>query len=456
MASTTEQNSHDRDLMDRAFGRDAIRRRELARLVEGLRRFRVTGLSVGVLVLLWVLSVEELTWQPVSPSAVIVLFVLIVAVDLYRLRPAASAPEGPSSVTVDLFLAVLGQTAVVGLTGGIESPLLFVIIALPFAGGVMLGPGLHSRAVLLAVLFVPWLLVVAGARAWTPRTVPELLALDPGFADRMPYTVTRASVVNLACIFVYRLGLWMYVIINRMIDAALDARRTALETQRERNRELVQLSSAIAHELKNPLATIKGLVQLVERGDKNAQRRFAVLHREIDRTRSILDEFLNFSRPLGALSTERVDLAVLLDDLTALHEGLAAEAGARVDPPPRGPSRASRIVAGDPRKLGQALTNLLQNAIEASSPGSRVEWVLSTGDGTVTVGVRDEGPGIDEAVLGRISQLGATTKPGGSGIGLAVARTIAEQHGGRLEIGNREVGCRAVLVLPAAPDKDDL
>jgi len=433
--------------MDRVTGREAIRRREIQRFVVGLRRIRAAGLSLAVLVLLWALTVDQLSWRLVTPTVLIALFVPIIALDLYRMW----RPPPQVDFAADLFLGVLGQSGVVVLTGGIESPLLFVFIALPIGAATVIGPRPFSRILLAVVLVMPWVMVLLGAHDLTPRTVPELLDLEPGFAHQLPYAITRAAVVNLASFIMFRLGLMLFDGVNRMLDNALDARREALEIQRERNKELVHLSSAIAHELKNPLASIKGLVQLLRRGGKNAQQRFEVLEREVDRTRGILDEFLNFSRPLGKLTVETTDMQALLTELTALHEGLAEDAGVRITPPA---GKAS--AEADPRKLGQALVNLLQNAIEASPKGGQVRWVLEDLGDRVRVGVRDEGPGIDDAVRSRATHVGATTKPGGSGIGLAVARTIAEQHGGHLEIEDHaDGGCRACLVLPKSPSLEE-
>lgn len=442
-SSGKERISQDNASMDRVAGREAIRRREIARLIGGLRRVRAVLISVAVLVMVWVLIRQKLDWALVTPMVVIALLLPIAIADLYRLR----GPElrDVASVSVDLYLGLMGQCAVIAITGGIESPLLFVIFLMPLGAGVVLGPGARSRGLLWSALVAPWIFVGLGVSGLMPGTVPALLDLKPGFATILPYAASRAAAVNLASIVIYRLGLVIFETINRMLDAALEARRDALETQRERNRELVQLSSAIAHELKNPLATIKGLVQLIERGGKNEARRFEVLNREVDRTRSILDEFLNFSRPLGDLTVETMDLSELLRELTALHEGIAEEAGVRIEPAPPGPV----LVRGDRRKLGQALINLLQNALEASSPGQSVQWYLRTGDEAVNVGVSDQGMGMKQDIRVRATQIGATTKPGGSGIGLAVVRTIAEQHGGQLEIQTpAEGGCTVSLSLP--------
>ncbi|MCA9552357.1 MAG: HAMP domain-containing histidine kinase [Myxococcales bacterium] len=429
--------------MDWTPSRDAIFTAEVGRLTIVLRRIRAIGLSIGLAVLVLWFGGPRGAWGPVTAIVVLVGVLPVILADVYRLwrvpRPSTA------DTAVDLLLGVLGQAAVVTMTGGIESPLLFVFIALALASGAS-QPGRPGLGLLALVFLAPWGMVLLGHLDLTPRIVPQLLSLEPGFAHQLPYAMTRAAVVNVASVLLFRMGRLLARTVHRMLDEAIEARRGALDTQLARNRELVALSSAIAHELKNPLASVKGLVQLVERGGKNAEKRFEVLNREIDRTRGILDEFLNFSRPLGDLTLKQVDLPELLAGLTALHEGLAEERQVTLTPPPTTPM----TLRADPRKLEQALINLMHNALEASRPGQRVTWVLEQADGTVTLGVRDWGPGMAEDILARACQVGATTKAGGSGIGLAVARTIAEQHGGQLLIENLEDGgCRVALALPA-------
>jgi two-component system, NtrC family, sensor histidine kinase HydH len=170
-----------------------------------------------------------------------------------------------------------------------------------------------------------------------------------------------------------------------------------------------------------------------------------VLRREVDRMQAILEEFLNFSRPLIPLNQRELELRELVDHVVDLHEGIAGER--RVDLRARGRAR----VSCDPRKVEQILINVVQNALEVAPAGTAVEIeVVDARPEQVRVHVRDQGPGLDETLRERLFEPGVTGKREGSGLGLTIARALARQHGGELELDDRpgKTGCEATLRLP--------
>jgi signal transduction histidine kinase len=172
----------------------------------------------------------------------------------------------------------------------------------------------------------------------------------------------------------------------------------------------------------------------------------SVLRREVDRMQGILDEFLNFSRPLAPLTVRKVDLGKLVGEVVELHEGLAGERKVELAVDIEGQT----AVTCDPRKIKQVLVNLLQNAIDAAPPETRVEIVLRRVVDTIELQVVDRGSGVPAELVERVFEAGMTTKANGNGLGLPMARALARQHGGDLRLEDRVdgPGCAAIVRLP--------
>jgi two-component system sensor histidine kinase HydH len=205
------------------------------------------------------------------------------------------------------------------------------------------------------------------------------------------------------------------------------------------------LGAKLAHELKNPLTGVKALVQLGLRNptERSSHGRLAVIERELARMQELLHEYLSSTRPLEEVRFSSVDLGALVSDTLLLLSGRAIEACVHVS------SRGDASVEGDPRRLGEALLNLVANAIEATPPGGEVVVEVRPSDGEAEILIRDTGRGMPPETLRRVGTPFFTTRGDGTGLGVALARSMIALHGGSLRYESEPgEGTSATVLLP--------
>jgi two-component system sensor histidine kinase HydH len=212
-----------------------------------------------------------------------------------------------------------------------------------------------------------------------------------------------------------------------------------------------QMAAGVAHELRNPLTSIKMLVQAnreeAEAHDLPAED-LQMIEQEIRRMERCLQTFLDFARPPQP-ARRPISLAGLVDRTFALVEGRARKQHVTLHcTPPTTPV----IVEADADQMQQLLVNLALNALDAMPQGGRLDISLGAPvHGQVELWVHDTGPGIAPALLPRLFEPFVSSKATGLGLGLVVSRRIAESHGGNLWVTNPPHGGACfVLRLPVA------
>jgi two-component system sensor histidine kinase HydH len=379
---------------------------------------------------------QDLVWIPLFvalavTSEILDVFVVVplVALGLVQVLepkiPALASPRGRAAwILLKLVLVYL----LIAYTGGIQSNfwlllLLPVVSAATVSGlvGTLVFTALAACAYLSFLLFLDWEKVVMDQ--------PEIEIL----------------IQRLVCLFM--VGNLANVLAEALRVQSEKHRRTA-EHLAEANRQVLvaheavrrsdklaalgQLTAGLAHELRNPLGTIKASAEMLNQqlSAENAVAREVAgfISTEVDRTNSLVTRFLQFARPLQ-LRLETADLAHLLDRAIAEAEreapGIAVYRNYAPEMPP---------FAFDAELMERVFYNLVLNAAQATAPGGTVTVKTRAEGRTAEIAVIDRGVGIGAAQMKDIFNPFFTTKPEGVGLGLAIVAKIVDEHGGKIAI----------------------
>lgn len=212
-----------------------------------------------------------------------------------------------------------------------------------------------------------------------------------------------------------------------------------------------RIASVVGHELRNPLAVINNSAYFLKtklgqdgRLDPKIEKHLGIVVGEIGRVDGMIADILTYSRPMEVKSTSAIPVNALVEArlaATAVPEKIKVEKKLAKDAPD---------VKGDEKLLSDALRRLIDNALEAMGDGGTLTVSTRKEKALAVIEVSDTGPGLKPEAKALLFQPFGTTKPRGLGLGLAMAKKIAEAHGGKAEGGTgSKGGCVFRLLLPA-------
>jgi signal transduction histidine kinase len=233
--------------------------------------------------------------------------------------------------------------------------------------------------------------------------------------------------------------------VNRMASVR---RRLKDELRREdRLRAIGRTVAGIAHEIRNPLNGIRLSMQLLAKRLKRGSVQpedLGLVITEVDRMDALLNDLLAFKEKRQVVLAEQ-NLLPIIEKCVHLVQAQEGTKKIRVHVEPEDAALRARI---DSQRLTQALVNLLLNAVEATEQYGDVEVTVHAENGAIAIEVHDSGPGLTEEQQKHLFEAFYTTKPDGTGLGLAVSREFVEEMGGKLTYKNSSPGATFVVELP--------
>jgi len=235
----------------------------------------------------------------------------------------------------------------------------------------------------------------------------------------------------------------------------------ALRREIARNQRLAsvgRLAAGVAHEIRNPLSSIKGLATYFKERyqDKLDDQQIAnIMIQEVDRLNRVVGQLLDFARPIK-ISKKPISMQALIEDSLKLVERQASEKNIKIET--RFPAQMDPVTV-DSDRLNQVLLNLYLNAIDSMDAGGRLGISITNSQPThnTEIEIMDDGTGISQEDLAHIFDPYFTTKATGTGLGLAIVHNIVDAHGGKVKVESHPGrGTTITLSLPlSAKDKSD-
>jgi signal transduction histidine kinase len=213
----------------------------------------------------------------------------------------------------------------------------------------------------------------------------------------------------------------------------------------ERITSLVEMASTVVHEIRNPLSSIKGAIEILEADVSEERMEFAkIAKREIERLDNIVQSFFDFSRSKN-LNKQKVQIDQVISEVVTLIKEQAELQRVQLS---YNFNSDLPMVDADPNQVKQVLLNLAVNSLQAMPEGGHLKFRACAETGYVIIEVEDTGGGIPKEIAKKIFEPFFSTKQRGLGLGLTIAHKIMTGHGGNIEFLNTDTGVKFILRFP--------
>jgi signal transduction histidine kinase len=394
------------------------------------------ALNLAVLSVLLIIHTAFSSWFGVPPGSLLLVLLgglALNAAELIWLQRAG--PVKPDAMVMLTWGAILFNMAIAFILASLsyrQDTQYFALLAIPvlqaafrFSLGAML-------AVLVGAVALMFFWVWNYFRLHSPPEISEYL-----------------EAATLSIIYAVS-GALVWTLVNHLRAKQAELQRVREQLSMEDKLAAVgRFSSAIAHEIRNPVAMIASALSTARNGAVTVAQReemFDIVANEASRLERLTGDFLAYARPRPPVA-QPGDVAESLAYIADICRPHAGERSVRINVT-AAPGLSAAIDSG---QIQQALLNLVRNAIDASPPGAVVSICGSRGGGAIRVDVENNSQPIPREALENVFEPFFTTKPGGTGLGLAIARNIARAHGGELMLSRNESGLvRFSITLPAS------
>ena len=252
--------------------------------------------------------------------------------------------------------------------------------------------------------------------------------------------------IILVLYFVTNLIIYFFAKGEKIVDLSNDLEKI------EKEKELRSSLFKVTHEIKNPIAVCKGYLDMIDYEDKKKIRKYIpIIKDEINRTLILMDDFLDYTKI--KIEKEEMDLSMLLEELEESLKDLFKKNKIKVN---FNNIDDELYIEADYNRMKQVFINILKNAVEAKDikkDNMYINVKLENNSNSIKVIIEDNGIGMDEETLNKISEMFFTTKKKGSGLGVSLSKEIIEQHNGTIVYDSlKDKGTKVVIYLPKTLD----